>query len=141
MVPSAFVMLPALPLTPNGKVDRKALPKPEIEVVADKFAPPRTQTEMTVAEIWSEVLQLKQIGIHDNFFELGGDSLLATKLTSRLRKEFRLEVPLRILFESSTLAALAANIEAMQFVLQEQVTGQRQDMFKQQSYSVSQDRV
>jgi len=112
MVPSAFVLLKALPLTPNGKVDRQALPapdhaRPELEKT---FVAPRTPTEEVLAGIWAEVLGLERIGIHDNFFELGGHSLLATQVTSRLRTAFQVEIPLRQLFESPTVADLSAII-------------------------------
>jgi amino acid adenylation domain-containing protein len=113
MIPSAFVMLEALPLTPNGKVDRRALPtpdtaRPELE---KPFVAPRTEVEERLAAIWSEVLGLEQVGVRDNFFELGGHSLLATQIVSRLREVFGMELPLRRLFESPTVAELAKSIE------------------------------
>jgi amino acid adenylation domain-containing protein len=109
MIPSAFVILDALPLTPSGKVDRKALPKPDFErpSTEDFYVAPRTPLEEVLAGIWSDVLGLKEVGIHDNFFESGGHSLLATQVMSRLRKVFEVEIPLRILFESPTVEALA----------------------------------
>ncbi len=113
MVPSAFVFLDSLPLTPNGKLDRNALPapdhsRPELE---DAFAAPRTPVEENLANIWAVVLKLDKIGIHDNFFGLGGHSLLATQVVSRIRDAFKLDLPLRSLFESSTVAGLAERIE------------------------------
>ncbi|MEH1980837.1 MAG: amino acid adenylation domain-containing protein [Nostoc sp.] len=106
MVPSAFVSLEALPLTPNGKVNRRALTAP-MELNGDhSFVPPRTPTEEVIASIISTVLGLEIIGIHDNFFELGGHSLLATQVISRLRETFAVELPLRCLFESPTVAEL-----------------------------------
>jgi amino acid adenylation domain-containing protein len=125
MIPAAFVTLEAFPLSPNGKVDRRALPKPNFELPADKFVPPRTPTETTLARIWCEVLALKQIGINDNFFASGGHSLLATQVVSRMRKEFKLEMPLRILFESSTIAALAGHIDTMHYILRTQTPLQK----------------
>jgi acyl carrier protein len=112
MVPSAFVFLDALPLTPNGKVDRKALPVPNQSRPAldSFFVAPRTPAEQTIAEIWAEVLKLKQIGVHDNFFEVGGHSLLAVQVVSRIRNVFHVEIPLRTLFENPTVATLAAQI-------------------------------
>ncbi len=109
MIPSAFVMLDRLPLTPNGKVDRKALPapdsnRPELENV---YIGPRTSTEELLANIWSEVLVLKQVGVNDNFFELGGHSLLATQIISLIRSAFEMDLPLRSIFESPTAAELA----------------------------------
>ena len=109
MVPSAFVLLAALPLTPNGKLDRKALPAPDASSFATKSAymPPSTPTEVTLAAIWRAVLGLEQVSIHDSFFELGGHSLLATQVVSRIRQSFAVELPLRQLFETPTIASLA----------------------------------
>ncbi|MEG4404815.1 amino acid adenylation domain-containing protein [Microcoleus sp. MON2_D5] len=111
MLPSAFVLLEALPLTPNGKVDRKALRAPDTEnfPLNAAFAP-RTPEEQLLAEIWSKVLGVKQIGIDDNFFELGGHSLLATQLIAKVREAFQVELPLRSLFQSPTVESLAEAI-------------------------------
>jgi len=113
MIPSAFVFLESLPLTPNGKVDCKALPvpdqaRPELEAI---FVRPRNPVEEMLAEIWAEVLRVERIGIHDNFFELGGHSLLATQVISRIRRALQMEIPLRALFETPTVAGLAERIE------------------------------
>ena len=109
MIPSVFVMLNALPLTPNGKVDRLALPapsstRPELDT---RFTAPRTPIEEKLAQVWAEVLSLDQVGIHDNFMELGGDSLAATRVISRVIDIFRVEPPLRSLFEAATVANMA----------------------------------
>ena len=116
MVPSFFVNLPALPRTFSGKVDRRALPRPERKRDAMKapFVAPRTPTEEIVAGIWTQVLDIKEVGIHDNFFELGGHSLRMTQVVSRLSKAFQIELPLRTLFEIPTISALANRIEAIQ---------------------------
>lgn len=116
MVPSAFVMLKALPLTSNGKVDRKALPapeqvRPELEAT---FVAPRTAIEEVLAQIWAEVLGLERVGIYDNFFDLGGHSLLLTQVTSRLQNAFGVELSLRQLFETPTIANLAVVIAQKQ---------------------------
>ena len=105
MVPSAFVFLDSLPLTPNGKLDRKALPAPDQSrpELDDTFAAPRTPVEEILANIWAEVLKLDKVGIHDNFFQLGGHSLLATQVVSRVRDAFKLDLPLRTLFEAPTI--------------------------------------
>ena len=112
MIPAAFVFLENLPLTPNGKINRRALPVPDtsqrnLEV---DFVLPSTDTEQELADIWTEVLKLKQVGINDNFFELGGHSLLATQAISRLREVFSLDFPLRYLFENPTIAELAQKV-------------------------------
>ncbi len=111
MIPSAFVLLEALPLTSNGKIDRRSLKAPDVErsELNAAFAP-RTPEEQLLAEIWSQVLGVKQIGIGDNFFELGGHSLLATQLIAKVRETFQVELPLRSLFQSPTVESLAEAI-------------------------------
>ncbi|NPC87083.1 AMP-binding protein, partial [Pyxidicoccus fallax] len=113
MVPSAYVVLDVLPLTPNGKVDRKALPTPDAPVSnSEQFEAPRTETEKKLAAIFSEVLNVERVGLHDDFFELGGHSLLATQLVSRVRETFRVELPLRDVFESPTVETMARRMDA-----------------------------
>jgi amino acid adenylation domain-containing protein len=111
MIPSAFVALPELPLTRNGKIDRQALAavEPEDEREA-RYVAPSNEYEEVLAGIWAELLGLERVGAQDNFFELGGHSLLATQLVSRVREAFRVEVALRSLFESPTVAGLAAQV-------------------------------
>ena len=113
LVPSAFLRLEALPLTSNGKVDRNALPAPDPAhlTLESEFVPPRTPTEEVVAGIWAAVLGRDRVGVHDDFFELGGHSLLATQVASRLRNTFAIEVPVRMLFEATTVAALSERVE------------------------------
>ncbi|HEU4507241.1 MAG TPA: amino acid adenylation domain-containing protein [Pyrinomonadaceae bacterium] len=113
MMPAAFVLLDKLPLTSNGKIDRRALPAPEHSRSrnGDSYVAPRTPTEERLAAIWAEVLKQERIGIHDNFFELGGHSLLATQMVLRVRDAFQIELPLRRLFESATVAGLAQEVE------------------------------
>ncbi|MFP2897315.1 phosphopantetheine-binding protein, partial [Corallococcus sp. 4LFB] len=112
MVPSAVVVLPALPLTTNGKVDRKALPAPDLAGSDPReYVAPRTPTEQRLAELWQELLGVKRVGAHDHFFDLGGHSLLATQALSRIRQAFTVELPLRRLFESPTLDAVARLID------------------------------
>jgi amino acid adenylation domain-containing protein len=116
MLPSAFVLLDALPLTPSGKIDRRALPaldtiRPELDT---SFTTPRTPVEDILAKIWADVLGIERVGIYDNFFALGGHSLLVTQVFSRLQEIFRVELPLRNLFEAPTVAGLAQRIETLQ---------------------------
>jgi acyl carrier protein len=112
MIPSAFVLMEALPLTSNGKVNRKMLPEPEQSRPDLKaaFVAPRNETEETLADVWAQLLSVEQVGVNDNFFELGGHSLLATQVVSRIREKFQVELPLRVFFESPTVASLAARI-------------------------------
>ncbi len=113
MVPSAIVLLVAMPLTPSGKLDRRALPDPpDAGASAREHEAPRTPTEEILASLWSQVLGVERVGRHDDFFELGGHSLLATRLLWRVRDAFRVELPLRSLFDRSTLAGSAALIDA-----------------------------
>lgn len=113
MIPALFVTLDRLPLLSTGKVDRPALPEPgkSRPEMDSPYAPPGTRREEEVAKIWGQVLWLDRIGIHDNFFDLGGDSLAATKILSQIFKQFQIEIPLRALFESPTVAAMAAAID------------------------------
>ncbi|HEY9812218.1 MAG TPA: non-ribosomal peptide synthetase, partial [Candidatus Sericytochromatia bacterium] len=115
MIPSDFIMLESLPLTPNGKVDRKALPQPDCYNfnLHEDYIAPRTSVEEVLVEIWGKVLGKQQVGIHDNFFELGGHSLLATQLSSRIRDRLQVELAVRQLFETPTVASLAKYIETI----------------------------
>ncbi|WP_434707697.1 non-ribosomal peptide synthase/polyketide synthase [Pseudomonas sp. R1-1] len=108
MVPAHLLFLAQLPLTPNGKVDRKALPAPDASQSQSTYVAPLTATQHAVAEIWQAVLQLDRVGLSDNFFELGGHSLLVTQVVSRVRQALNVQVPLRSLFEHSTLADFVA---------------------------------
>lgn len=113
MLPAAFVRLDKLPLTPNGKVDRQALPepdsaRPELEI---NFVAPSTPIEEVLVEIWCSVLGVDRVGVEDNFFELGGHSLLATQVITRIRKAFRIDLPLRTIFEWPTVASLATCVK------------------------------
>jgi len=113
MVPSAFVMLDALPLTANGKLDRRALPAPDASaLIAREYEAPQGEIEQTLAVLWQELLHVERVGRHDDFFELGGHSLLAVQVVSRLRSMLGVEVPLRDLFVSSRLSALAGDVRA-----------------------------
>jgi amino acid adenylation domain-containing protein len=112
MIPAVFVWLDALPRLPGGKIDRHALPAPNSArpELATPFVAPRTPVESLLVRLWAKVLGFEQVGVHDNFFELGGHSLLATQLMSRVRDAFQVELPLRHLFEASTVAGLALAI-------------------------------
>jgi acyl carrier protein len=109
MIPTAFVTLDKLPLLSTGRVDRRALPdpghaRPELDTA---YVTPRTAIERELWRIWTEVLGLGQIGVHDNFFDLGGDSLTATRVVSQVIKTFQLDLPVKSLFDSPTVAEMA----------------------------------
>ncbi|HEX7733723.1 MAG TPA: amino acid adenylation domain-containing protein, partial [Ktedonobacteraceae bacterium] len=113
MLPAAFLLLDALPLTHNGKLDRRALPAYDDSASAreEAYVAPRSPGEEMLAAIWADVLRLERVGTHDHFFELGGHSLLATQVIARIREAWRVELPLRALFEAPTVAALAGRLE------------------------------
>ena len=115
MIPSALVLMDSLPLSANGKVDRGALPEPSADRTESEgeFVAPQTPTEEILAGIWSEVLGLARAGSRDHFFDLGGHSLLGTQVISRAREQLKVELPLRALFESPTLADLGRRVEEL----------------------------
>ncbi|NLD50131.1 MAG: amino acid adenylation domain-containing protein, partial [Clostridiaceae bacterium] len=111
MIPSYFIELDVMPLNKNGKIDRKALPKPEIDMSEKEYVAPETETEKKMAVIWQEVLGVEKVGSTDNFFELGGHSLKATVLVSKMHKEFNAVIPLRTIFTAPTIKELSIYIE------------------------------
>jgi amino acid adenylation domain-containing protein len=115
MVPSSFSVLEGLPVSPSGKLNRRALPDPDDArpTLGREYLAPSTPVEQAVAEIFSEVLEVKQVGLHDDFFELGGHSLLATRVISRLRDRFQIEMTPRFLFESPGVAEMASRISEL----------------------------
>jgi len=114
MVPLHWLWLDRLPLNANGKLDRKALPALEIgQLHSQDYLAPRNELEQTLADIWAEVLKVERVGVQDNFFELGGHSLLATQIASRVQKSLQRDVPLRAMFECSTVAELAEYIDGL----------------------------
>ncbi|WP_433635017.1 non-ribosomal peptide synthase/polyketide synthase [Nocardia sp. CA-120079] len=109
MVPAVIMVLDEIPLTPVGKLDRKALPAPEFRTAT--FRAPETAAERIVAEIFAEVLGLAAVGLDDDFFAVGGNSLTATQLAARLSARSDSSVGVRIVFENSTVSALAAALD------------------------------
>ncbi|HEX6685977.1 MAG TPA: amino acid adenylation domain-containing protein [Candidatus Limnocylindrales bacterium] len=116
MLPSAFTVIDQIPLTPNNKVDRKALPPPSLardalphNAVAATDAATDAVTK-AVAEIWCEVLGLGEVGLDEDLFDLGGHSLTLTKIAARLRDDLGADVPLHVLWDASTVTAMAVAV-------------------------------
>jgi amino acid adenylation domain-containing protein len=121
MVPAHILFLEKLPLTPNGKLDRKALPKADASQLQQRYQAPTTVLEKQLAEIWQEVLGIEQVGLNDNFFELGGHSLLLTQVISRVRQALSAEIPLRALFEASSLGDFAERVAQSEGVVSQEI--------------------
>ncbi len=113
MVPAHFMRVEAFPLTSSGKINRRALPVPDkMEVVRTMpYAPPQTDLQQTLVQVWEEVLGVSPVGIDDNFFELGGHSLLALRLVAAMKKATAVKLPLPRLFQEGTIAAIAAYLD------------------------------
>jgi amino acid adenylation domain-containing protein/non-ribosomal peptide synthase protein (TIGR01720 family) len=107
MLPTQWVFLAHMPLSPNGKLDRKALPKVEAVAMRPAYRPPQSELEQQIAAIWQDTLHVEQVGLGDNFFDLGGHSLLATQTVSRINAQLGIDVALRLIFETPTLAEFA----------------------------------
>jgi amino acid adenylation domain-containing protein len=110
MVPPTYVTLDVFPLTPNGKVDRRALPAPQAIAPAEAdngFTPPTTPTEVTLAEVWRQLLNVAAVGTGDNFFDLGGHSLLVMQAIAAMEKKIGRRLGPRT-FIFGTLAQVAA---------------------------------
>ena len=115
MVPLHWGWFDSLPHNANGKLDRKALPAIDIGGQhSQAYLAPRDALEETLAGIWADVLKAERVGVRDNFFELGGHSLLATQIASRVQKALQLNVPLRAMFECSTVEELAGYVQGLQ---------------------------
>ena len=110
MVPSQIMVLDAFPLNASGKLDRKLLPEPVFEVAV--FRAPVTAVEEIVASAFAEVLGVDRVGLDDDFFALGGNSLIATRVAARLGQALDVQVPVRVLFEASSVELLAARVES-----------------------------
>jgi amino acid adenylation domain-containing protein len=111
MVPGSYVPLLKLPLSHNGKIDRRSLPQPDPVTAEQEYVGPRNPTEETLCRLWQEVLRRERVGIHDNFFRIGGHSLMAAQLVTRVRGSFKVDIRLRRVFESPTIAQLAEVID------------------------------
>lgn len=118
MCPALFVLLEKMPLTMSGKVDRKALPEPEDYLwVSNTYEAPRNDIERNLVSMWKDILGCdREIGIHDDFFELGGQSLKVISLVGRIHKEYNIKIPIRDVFELSTISKIAEYIVQSQKV-------------------------
>ncbi len=116
MLPATFTVLDSIPLTINGKLDRRALPTPYFEN-ADKYIAPRNELEEQLCHIWQEVLSVKKVGIADNFFGIGGNSITAIRLTAACRQQFKIDIPLALLFEKKTIKALSGCLDKLQMLV------------------------
>ncbi|MGV9743694.1 amino acid adenylation domain-containing protein [Rhodococcus zopfii] len=108
MVPAQILVLDALPITANGKLDRGALPVPAVE--SRPFRAPEGPVEQTVADVYADLLGVDRVGLDDDFFALGGNSLSATQLVARLGAALDTTVPVRAVFETPAVGALAAAV-------------------------------
>ena len=111
MIPTTWMKVEEMPLTPSGKIDRRCLPEPDSEGGGPGLVAPRTPLEEALATLWCEVLDVDRVSIHDDFFQLGGHSLIATQLVFRICQRLDVDLPLRALFESPTVAGLARTLE------------------------------
>lgn len=111
MIPSVLLVLESMPLTNSGKLDRKKLPVPSAGAQGCPYVAPSNEIEERLCEIWSKVLGVKTIGVNDNFFELGGQSILAMQIIRRINQAFKLDLPMRSIFQESTVSGLAMLVE------------------------------
>jgi len=110
-VPHTFIELETMPRSPDGSIDHAALESPFTG--PDEFVAPRTPTELTIATLWQDLLGADTIGVHDDFFAIGGHSLLAMRVVARIREQFAVSLPLRVMLEAPTVEALAGKIDAV----------------------------
>ncbi|MBB6109293.1 amino acid adenylation domain-containing protein [Mucilaginibacter lappiensis] len=110
MLPSAYVWLNELPKTTSGKVDRKALPKPNLQRpdLSTLYKAPSTSIEKNITSVWTNLLQLDKIGLDDNFFQIGGNSLLALKTIAELKQQYNYTIAVTKLYQYPTVAGLAS---------------------------------
>ncbi len=115
MIPAYLVRLEAMPLTPNGKINRQVLPNPAEErpEMDAAFVAPRSHLETALADIWSQALSVKRVGIHDNFFDLGGASIPAIQVVAKISAQYDIDFSVRSFFEHPTVAGQSEVIEEL----------------------------
>jgi thioesterase domain-containing protein/acyl carrier protein len=116
MLPSIYVQVDSFPLTPNGKIDINKLPPPDFSSLdlAPQFVSPRTEEEKKIANIWCEILKIKEIGVYSNFYDLGGHSLLAIQIISKIEAAFSKSIPLAQFMGSPTVEGLAKALRSQE---------------------------
>lgn len=115
-IPSAFVVLDAIPLTPNGKIDKRSLPIDNLIRPISNHIPPRNISELALAKIWGNLLDINSVGVTDNFFDLGGHSFLAVRLIAQIHERFGHDLTLSTLFENPTIEKLAKIVSQPKFL-------------------------
>jgi acyl carrier protein len=112
MVPAGYWQIETVPLLPSGKVNRALVGRGATALVdSHDWVGPRTETEVQLAEIWRELLKVERVRVDESFFELGGHSLLVLQMTARIRRTMEVELPVRTVFESPTIAGLAQEVQ------------------------------
>ena len=134
MIPAYFHQLDKMPLTSNGKIQQKALPLPQVNA-GTTYAPPGSEIETKLVEIWSEILSIKKeiIGIHDDFFQIGGQSLKATMLAAKIHEVFDVDIPIGEIFKTPTIKEIAQLISVTGWIKNPQVdnndiTGEKEEI-------------
>jgi acyl-CoA synthetase (AMP-forming)/AMP-acid ligase II/acyl carrier protein len=110
-VPSQILIVDKIPKGPTGKLQRIGLAEKLASILKAEFVTPRNPIEDIIARIWSDLLAMEQVGVYDNFFILGGDSLMATRVVSRVRKAFNIELPISTIFKEPKVVDLAGVID------------------------------
>ncbi|CQD14703.1 syringomycin synthetase [Mycobacterium europaeum] len=110
LVPAAVVAVDALPLTVNGKLDTRALPAPQY-TDRDRYRPPATPIEETLADIYAQVLGVERVGVEESFFDLGGDSLSAMRLIAAIHTTLGIQLPVRAVFDAPSVRSLSQQLD------------------------------
>ena len=124
MLPAYYIWIKEFPRTSSGKIDKKGLPAPEYKRpnTAQVFKKPTTETQINIANTWSEILKIPKIGILDNFFEMGGTSLLAQKTVAVLRQNYGYDIPIIKLYQYPTILELSNYLDPNKESTQSHIT-------------------